>query len=185
MTAKIVPPRGRMVEELEGVYEAFPLPADQMTLLSIFGECFEEWEHIHIGSLIQGAVWEIRPPIKPHIAVMDGYATVDFEAWHMHVCIGEHTGSSPELAKIRQTSRAELYRTLTNDVPTAWGLRLYNGADQQQITFFLPHPFLTDDQQVMKSPDWDRLALWDRLRRKYLSYGLDPVDRSLERYVHG
>jgi len=79
MTFVNIPQRGKMAEELEGVYEVFPFPTDQMTLLPIFGDCFEEWEHIHIGTLKQGAVREIRPPMKPDIGVMDDYATVDFE----------------------------------------------------------------------------------------------------------
>ena len=53
--------RGNIVQEEDGVFELFPLPADEATLLSIFEDCFEEWEHLHIGPLIQGAAWEIRP----------------------------------------------------------------------------------------------------------------------------
>ena len=79
--------------------------------------------------------------------MLDGYATVDFRDWHFHICIGKHEGATPELAKVRQTSRAELYRQLNREgEPTSWGLRLFNGAGEQQITVLLPHPFLTDDQ---------------------------------------
>ena len=69
MVAGNVPSRGRMVAELEGVYDVFPLRTDQMTLLSIFGDGYDELEHIHIGSLIHGAVWAIRPPLTGNIGV--------------------------------------------------------------------------------------------------------------------
>jgi len=186
MTSTSAVPRGEVVETLDGKYELFPLPVDQDTLLAVFKDCFQEWEHILIGTMIQGAVWEIRPPRQPRITMLDGYATVSFQDWHFHVCIGEHKGASEELAKVRRTSRAELYRRLNKEgKPSSWGLRLFNGADEQQITFFLPHPFLTDDQQVMKEPDWSRLYLWDRLRQKYLGIGSDPLDRLLSRLSHG
>ena len=42
-----------------------------------------------------------------------------------------------------------------------------------------------DDQSVMKEPDWDRLALWDRLRSKYLGLSTDPLDRSAPGFSHG
>ena len=185
MTETSTVPRGEIVQELDGTYEVFPLTVDEKTLLEIFKDCFAEWKHIHFGPLIQGAAWEIRPPQEPRITMMDGYATVSFKDWHFHICIGEHKGAAEELRKIRPTSRAGLYRMLHNDKPTSWGLRLFNGAGEQQITFLLPHPYLSDDQQIMKEPDWSRLALWDRLRQKYLAIGPDPLDRSAPGFVHG
>ena len=90
MTTTNSAPRGEIIEELDGTYEVFPLPADEETLLAIFKDCFQEWEHIQIGPLIQGAAWEIRPPREPRITMMDGYATVSFQDWHFHICIGKH-----------------------------------------------------------------------------------------------
>ena len=168
---------GTRVEELDGAYDVFPLPADETTLLAILTDCFDEWEHVHVGPLIQGAAWEIRPPRRPKITMLDGYATFDFGDWHCHICIGEHRGAPAALAAVRRTSRAELFRKMKDGAPTFWGLRLLNGADEQQITVLLPQPFLTDNQRPTTTPDWDRLALWDRLRRKYLGLGPDQTDR--------
>ncbi|MCK9932713.1 hypothetical protein MXD62_37195 [Frankia sp. Mgl5] len=30
----------------------------------------------------------------------DGYVTVDFGAWHFHLCIGEHTASGPDFGRL-------------------------------------------------------------------------------------
>ena len=148
MTIREPIPRGEIVEECDARFEVFALPTDEGTLLAILKDCFEEWEHIHIVPLIPGALWEIRPPHKPRITMLDGYATVDFQDWHFHICIGEHGGASPEMTKLRRTSRVELYRRLNQEQkPTSWGLRLLNGARDQQLTFMLPSPFLTDDQR--------------------------------------
>jgi hypothetical protein len=124
--------------------------------------------------------------------MFDGYLTVAFGAPHFHICIGEHKGTPsnptpPTLARHRRTSRAELYRRLDRTgAPFSWGLRLFNGADEQQITVLLPNPFLDPEtDKLRKSPDWSRLGLWDRLRARWL--GLtepDPVDRSGHRFRH-
>ena len=163
----------------------YPGKLDEQTLLDVFRDCFDEWEHIHVGPVIQGALWEVRPPRRPCIGMLDGYATFDFGDWHAHVCIGEHKGAAPELAAIRRTGKAELYRMLSDGKPASWGFRCYNGAGEQQVTILLPHPYLTDEQQVTREPDWGRLRLWDRLRLKYLGLGPDSLDRSLTEFQHG
>ena len=179
-------PRGEIVEEEGARFEVFALPTDEGTLLAILKDCFEEWERIYIGPLIPGAIWEIRPPCEPRITMLDGYATVDFQDWHFHICIGEHGAASPEMATLRRTSRVELYRRLSpEETPTSWGLRLLNGAGDQQITFILPSPFLADDQQIMEEPDRGRLALWDRLRQRYLGIGSDQIDRTAKGFRRG
>src|SRR5262249_43216920 len=70
----------------------------------------------------------------------------------------------------RRTARAELYRRLDQSrAPVSWGLRLFNGHDEQQATILLPNPFLSpDSDKVLKTPDWSRLELWDRLRPRWL-----------------
>ena len=173
--------KGEIVDECGARFEVFLLPNDEDTLLNVLKDCFAEWRHIRIGPLIPGALWEIRPPGEPSITADNGYATVDFHDWHVHLCIGEREGVRPELAQIRRTSRVELFRRLDRwEQAFRWGLRLLNGAGQEQITFSLPSPFLTDDEQATSEPDWGRLALWNRLRRKYLGVGPDPVDSGFQ-----
>ena len=179
-------PRGEIIQQLDGTYELFPLPTDPDTLFSILKDCLAEWQHIRIGLLNPGAVWEIKPPRVPHIGFLDGYITVDFEEWHLHLCIGEHKSAPPEVARVRRTARAEMYRRLNPEgQPTSWGFRLFNGAGQQQITVLLPNPHLDEHQNYVEKPDWERLYLWDRLRQKYLSQGSDLVDRSAPKFFHG
>ncbi|MGH3803683.1 MAG: DUF7676 family protein, partial [Pseudonocardiaceae bacterium] len=54
-------------------------------------------------------------------------------------------------------------------------LRLTAAAGNQQLTVWFPSPFRDDDEQRL---DWDRLAAWDDLRRRYLGLEPDPIDRS-------
>jgi hypothetical protein len=175
--------------------EIFPLPTDESSLEQLLRDLFgQHWDKITFGPLIQGAAWEIRTPHAPtHIGMLDGYLTVAFGLSHFHLCIGPHRGPAndpaPEaLARHRRTARAELYRRLDKTgAPVSWGLRLFNGHDEQQTTILLPNPFLAPDtDKILQAPDWSRLNLWDRLRARWL--GLtdpDPLDRSGRRFSHG
>jgi hypothetical protein len=170
-----------------GTEHRWPLPTDEATLLDLITTVFtDHWEHIHFGIIIEGAAWEVAAPNAPtRITTLDGYATVDFGRWHFHLCIGEHTASGPELGRIRRCSRAELYRGLSKKgTPTTWGLRLFNGRDEQMMTVLLPNPFLTDDQQILQEPDFTRLAAWDALRERFLHLDPDPLDRTGRGFAH-
>lgn len=176
-----------------GLVERFPIATDEATLHRLFVDLFENhWRDIVFGSLVQGAVFEIHAPNAPtRIVLNDGYLTVNFGAWHFHLCIGAHKGSSRNpteeaLARWRRCTRAEFFRIHAEEVggPTSWGLRFFNGRDEQQMTVFLPNPFLGPDDRVEKTPDWSRLALWDRLRTTYLGLGPDPKDRAAKRFWH-
>jgi hypothetical protein len=178
----------RVVEEDGATVEVFSLPIDAASLEVLLRDLFEEhWREIGFGPIIQGAAWEMRaaePPKK--VKMFDGYLTVTFGVPRFHICIGEHKGPhnnpvSPALARHRRTGRAEMYRRLSRSgTPVSWGIRLFNGKGEQQITILLPNPFLhPDTDKILKLPDWSRLALWDQLRARW--FGLekpDPFDRS-------
>lgn len=185
----------RVTEPDGSAMEVFALPADAASLEAILRDLFENhWQEITFGPIIQGAAWEMQAQAAPtHIGVLDGYITIAFGGPHFHICIGEHKGApghpvTVELARHRRTARAELYRLLDGSgAPVSWGLRLFNGKDEQQITVLLPNPFLSPtNDKVLKHPDWSRLALWDALRARWL--GLtepDPLDRSATGFRHG
>ena len=184
------------VTEADGsVMEVFALPTDPAGLEAILRDLFENhWQEITFGPIIQGAAWEMQAQAAPtHVGVLDGYITVAFGAPHFHICIGEHKGThgrpaSEELARHRRTARAELYRLLDDrGAPVSWGLRLFNGKGEQQITVLLPNPFLSPtNEKVLKTPDWSRLALWDALRARWLGLTMpDPLDRSATGFRHG
>ncbi|SFK34452.1 DUF7676 family protein [Methylocapsa palsarum] len=174
--------------------DIFALPADEETLEELLRDLFENhWREITFGPIIQGAAYEFKAPSPPtHVGMFDGYLTVAFGAPHFHLCIGAHKGAlrhptPPALARHRQTSRAELYRRLDRSgAPVSWGLRLFNGEGEQQITVLLPNPFLDQDSdKVLKTPQWERLALWDHLRARWLGQGEgDPLDRSGRGFSH-
>lgn len=169
-----------------GQVETFPLPVDEESLFRLLKDLFEtHWDQILFGLMIQGAVFEARSEQPPRsVSLFDGYLTVDFGRWHLHICIGDHQGSPrsptpPDVAFFRRCSRAEFYRFLNHDgAPRSWGLRLFNGGDQQQLTVFFPNPFLTNDMTVTQRADWTRLALWDDMRARYLGLSPDPLDRT-------
>jgi hypothetical protein len=177
-----------------GRLEIFPLQTDEASLLALIKHIFETyWESILFGTLIQGAAWEVKAPGPPRkVGFLDGYVTVDFGAWHFHLCIGETKGvgaspTPPALARHRRCARAELYRGLNpkTGAPNLWGLRMFNGEDEQQMTVFLPSPFLGDDGRPVRPPRWERLAAWDDLRQRCLGLAPDPFDRTGTSFVHG
>jgi hypothetical protein len=155
-----------------GTTEYTEIPLVSGLLEQLFRELFQDhWPRIVFGPCIQGAVFEIRlvePPKK--IAMLDGYLTVDTGPWHLHLCIDEHRNApSPEISKQRQAARAAFFHDSRPHgcVPGSWGLRLWNGLGEQMITVFFPNPYLTDQQQLQKKPEWSRLALWEQFRQKY------------------
>lgn len=184
----------RIVDEDGATVEVFALPADAESLEELLHDLFHNhWQEITFGPIIQGAAWEMRAAQAPDaIKMFDGYLTVAFGVPHFHICIGVHKGAhnnpvSPALARHRRTARAELYRRLSRSgTPVSWGLRLFNGKGEQQITVLLPNPFLhRETDKILKTPDWSRLALWDRLRARW--FGLsqpDPFDRSGRGFRH-
>jgi hypothetical protein len=184
----------RITDDDGHVVEIFPLPTDEATLERLLRELFEvHWDKIVFGPIIQGAAWEFQASHAPtHVGLLDGYLTVAFGASHFHLCIGpthgpRHSPTPEALAQHRRCTRAEFFRRLdTAGAPTSWGLRLWNGHDEQQATVVFPNPFLSaDGMRALKEPDWSRLALWDELRLRYVGIkGPDPVDRLGTRFRH-
>lgn len=176
-----------IVEETgTGTVEIFALPTDEAALVQLVEDIFTNWwEHIHFGVIVQGAAWEVAAPNGPtRISTFDGYVTVDFGRWHFHLCVGDHRASGPELGALRRCQRAELYRILNKGIPNSWGVRMFNGEGTQLMTVLLPHPWLTDTQQLRDTADWSRLHAWDTLRARYLGLEPDPLDRRSAGFRH-
>jgi hypothetical protein len=175
-----------------GRLHVWDLSVDEAVLERLLRDLFERhWRGLTFGPIVQGAAWELHTEEPPRrVGMMDGYLTVDLGHSHFHICIGVHRGSahapvSPELARHRRTGRAELYRRINDDgAPDSWALRLWNGADEQQITVLFPNPFLSDEHQPLATPDWSRLAAWDHVRARYLGLPPDPFDRTGRRFRH-
>jgi hypothetical protein len=170
--------------------EVFPISCDEPTLLRLLSEVFENWwTQIRFGTLIDGAVYEFRAPSRPRLSMLDGYLTIGFDDWHVHLCIGEQSGApgrsvDPRLARRRQCAHAELQRQWVDGTPRVWMFRMFNGEGAQQMTVLLPNPFLDDDQQPLQTADWSRLALWDLLRDRFLALPPDPLDRTADGVRH-
>ena len=167
---------------IHAIWEFYP---SRELLESLLLDIFENYyDQVIFGPCIQGAVFEChtkQPPKK--INYLDGYLTVNFGEWHIHLCIGDHHGDKhhpcpPELAEWRRCKRGELTRMYTNPpiaghAPLSYSMALFNGRNEQMISFFLPNPFLTDKFRVTKSPDWSRLKLWNHIRIKFLKLDED------------
>jgi hypothetical protein len=187
-------PPQRIVDVDGALHDVFELPVDTASLEALLRDLFENhWHEITFGPIIQGAAFEWHVSQAPtHIGMFDGYLTVAFGAPHFHLCIGEHKGMPKHpvaegLAHHRRTSRAELYRRVSQTgSPVSWGLRLFNGKGEQQITILLPNPFLDHETgKVLKTPEWSHLDLWDHLRAQWLGLDQpDPFDRSGRGFRH-
>jgi hypothetical protein len=176
-----------------GRLEVFRLDTSQEALLALLTDVFENhWRDVAFGPLVQGAVFEIRAPNAPQrISLLDGYLTVNFGAWHFHLCIGEHKGPGRDptpfdVAGHRRCKRAEMLRILgPGGAPSSWQMRFLNGRDEQMMTVFFPHPYITREDKIRKQPDWSQLAMWDKFRKTYLGLDPDPLDRAGEGMAFG
>lgn len=169
----------KVVDNSDGTKtEFFELALEQEKLEALLRELFtEHWKGITFGPCVPGAVYEIKLQEPPkRVSVLDGYLTMDTGPWHLHLCIGPTQGSKanptpPEAARSRQVSRAAFFHDIRPKqacTSESWGLRLWNGDEDQMITFFFPNPYRDDDQKRLQEPDWSRLELWNKLTEKYL-----------------
>ncbi len=160
-----------VVREADGsVTQYAEVPVTGDTVERLMTEVFREhWAQVFAGPVIEGAAYEIRFTAAPAVSMLDGYLTVDTGTWHFHLCVNDHRGAAtPEQARIRRVARAAFFRTDGGTcVPGAWGLRLWNGRDEQMVTVFFPNPWLDDEAERVREPRWERTALWEDLRRRY------------------
>ena len=156
--------------DVEGAIESWDVPVAGDRVERLVTEVFEHhWRDVTVGPLIEGAAWEIRFTEPPRLSVLDGYLTVDTGAWHFHLCVNDHAGAAtPDRARRRRVARAAFYREPGDAcVPMSWGLRLWNGHGEQMVTVLFPSPYFEHDGRMLTEPKWERLALWDDLRRRY------------------
>jgi len=149
-------------------YADVPVEGDgvERLLTEIFTD---HWQHVFAGPVIEGAAYEIRFTAPPRVSMLDGYLTVDLGPWHFHLCVNDHRGApTEERARLRRVARAAFFRTDGGScVPSAWGVRLWNGHGEQMITVYFPNPWLDDDAGRLREPRWERAALWEELRARY------------------
>jgi hypothetical protein len=165
--------------------EIWALPVEEAFLHAFLRDVFEQhWEGICFGPLIQGAAYEWRCSSAPtRIGLLDGYLTVMFgQGGHFHLCIGENKGSeraptSPELRQQRKPSRAQIFRGFDSDgKPVTWGFEMWNGKAEPMISIFFPNPFINNDDSIAETPQWERLATWRTLSKKWLSRDAEALD---------
>jgi hypothetical protein len=174
MTTQTADPRFDVIEQhpddAETAYAYFPPTEDSMRALAqeLFGTY---WRSVVVGPCIEGAVFEIAFQSPPEIRYSDGYLTIDLGPWHFHLCVGPHKGSSSEeLRKNRPVAKVAFFERRGKGCGggRSWGLRMWNGYGEQMTTVFLPNPRISDEHQLLKTPDWSRLEAYYRLRSQFL-----------------
>lgn len=171
----------KTVENLDGTktfYEFFDASPARME--SLFRDLYENhWNKIRFGPAVRGAIFELALTEKPAVRFSNGYLTVDPGPWHFHLCVGEYKAKSPEgdagQEKMKEDARqrrvakaAFMNMTDAAGKVTSWGMRFWNGLEEQMITVFLPNPYRDDKLKALREPDWSRLELWENLRKSYL-----------------
>jgi hypothetical protein len=140
-------------------------PDDTKDLLAeLFGL---HWREIRFGVLGGGVEWEMQAAQPPRIVPLnDGTVTLHFGSWHLHLRVGDRPGlDRPDPERVHGLV---FFRLLDEErSPTEWGLQFVNGRREQQMTVLLPSPLRDEDDRPLMRPDWSRLALWNRLRRRY------------------
>ena len=126
--------------------QIFPLPTDEASLEQLLRDLFEQhWDKITFGPLIQGG--RLGDPCAartdpcrhagrlPH----GGLRHFAFPPLHRFAQGAAERSCARGAPRHRRTARAELYRRLDRSgVPASWGLRMFNGAGEQQLTILLP-----------------------------------------------
>jgi len=150
----------------------------------------ERWADIVFGTMVPGSVFEMRFHARPNVGYLDGYLTVGREddPSHFHLCIGPHIGTKsrptpPALGAIRRCARAAFYRDADGaGRASSWGLRLWNGQQQQMLNVFFPSPWLSRERmKALREPVWEHLALWNELRARFAGVPADPVPAAANR----
>ena len=169
------------------IEEVWSLPRDATFLEQMFRYLFEHnYEDFSFGPLIPGAAYELRAPGKPERVTMSGgYLTVHWgEKGHFHLCVAEPNGT-PESVAHRRPGRVEAYRRLDkNGLPLSWGLRMFNGKGEPQISVFFPNPWVSKADGVTDEPDWSRLALWEDFLPRFTGNAPDGQDRLGKGFRH-
>ncbi|MEH2284323.1 MAG: (2Fe-2S) ferredoxin domain-containing protein [Nostoc sp.] len=162
-------------------YEYFDSSTD--VLSSLLYTLFQQnWQQVGVGHIVQGGVLELEFNAPPKICILyDGYLTVVTEGWHLHLCIeanlgGPHCKTPLELRQQRQVNRAAFYRRFNAEgIPRSWGIDLWNGADENLMTIFLPNPYVEGENLLPEGkPNLSKLALYEELRDIYV-LGNQPI----------
>ncbi|MGH9338305.1 MAG: DUF7676 family protein [Acidobacteriota bacterium] len=183
MNASVLSPRfDTYVQHLDDAITAYSYfePAEPVMKELVHTLFAENWQRIVVGPCLEGAVFEVRFAEAPAVRISDGYLTVDVGFWHFHLCIGPHRGTtSEELRRNRPVAKAALFERRGRGCGggRSWGLRLWNGYGEQMTTVFLPNAHISDEQQLLRQPDWSRLELYYQLRHHLLG---EPIPESFE-----
>ena len=155
---------------------------DETVLRELIDDLFlNHWSRIVFGPSVEGAIFEIHFEAPPKLSFADGYLTADLGAWHFHLSLGPGKRPASEVLPLKgSVARAAVFerRSEGDHGIRSWGVRLWNGYDQQMITIWLPNACLSDDRKkVLKERDWSKLELYYKLRHQLLG---EPIPSDYE-----
>ena len=61
-------------------------------------------------------------------------------------------------------------------MPLTWGFEMWNGKGENGLSIFFPSPFLGDDDSLLATPDFRRLATWRAVAKRWLGREPEPLD---------
>lgn len=106
-----------------------------------------------------GAVGELRTQATTQPEFKDGWATIEVEAWHVHLDMKAVEGVQFVEAEDRG-----------HDIPKLYYVRFSDAQDNTLMRFYFPNPWL--DQQEKPSPFQPRkLRLFEDVRERYVGRG--------------
>lgn len=154
----------------------------ETVLRELIDELFlKHWSKIVFGPSYEGATFEIRFEAEPKLSYSDGYLTAHVGAWHFHLCLSPGKGStSAEAGFKRAVAKAALFERRGDSGHgglRSWGVRLWNGFDQQMITIWLPNPSLSDERKIVREANWSKLDLYYELRSRLFG---EPIPANFE-----
>lgn len=158
------------------IWELTHFSGEDVNIAEMLTEIYtHHWQEIVTTYLIEGAVFELFPKEPKTVRIVDGYLTVETGDWHIHLCVGEIKGlrgTAEQKRIVREMRRVKrgAFIHITNGTctPESFGLGLWNGRDEQMVTILFPNPYLNDQMERLKEPDWSRLHVWEKLKKDYL-----------------
>ena len=159
----------------------WPLAIDPDFVRTLLSDIFERyWDRLIFGPILDGVAFEWTCPCAPdRIELNAGYLTIGFGGPHFHLCIGPGAVPDTPEGRRKMPGSASLFRSLDDaGAPNSWGFELRSGASLPMMSIYFDNPFLAGGDRLAETPDWNRLATWRDITKRYAGLNPDPIDET-------